>query len=621
MNNDSTKALLRKTSVFVFGGFRKTQFLVFAFGAAFLYILELVAYLAAKSGSVNIASILASRLWMFGYIAFVISFIGIVVVQIKEDSKNKNYLVPAIFCVILAFFIFQIGNYNFSELSYESTQETVSGLEAFKKTDWNYTGMGFTGYPIKQYLIYAIPSLFLGRSLFALNLGFAIPFLIGLTLLFIELRKFLKFRGLDEKFALLPVFMISFFPYIDEFYYIFEQTLTPVSYSMIIIALFLHLIRRPSLFSFSLFAFNASLLPFLYTPTLAFMGLVLVICLYHALMVFLGRSVYSAKRKGDFNYIIAVVISAVLPPLFFICTLISKREDDFLTPLGDNVPAETLRNYYHSLASFFVDSSSVFFGIFGAIVLIYLLASLTMRIKFHNLIIALWCLATAVFSFLLPGASHQFGFNYDPLILAQRCMVIVPVVAVACLLTASDYLIKHDISIRKDVLGIISLAFILFGVNSLFVTHRGNLFVNYTQNMRFMTEYFQEVTRYHGMKYDDEFCIVIHSDNNLYANPYDYMRYFFPNAKVYRFPVNDAGGISVYDAIFPRFVISESEDVENYYLLDFKSRDFRNSRFDTTTTLYFYYIEPDYNYVSFYDQDYIERYNLQAFVTEKAEEN
>ena len=621
MNKDNTMALLRKTSLFVFGSFRKTQFLVFAVGAAFTYILELVAYLASKSDSVNVAAIMASRLWMFGYIAFVISFIGIVVIQIREDSRNRNYLMPAIFCLILVFFIFQIGNYNFSELSYESTQETVSGLEAFKKTDWNYTGMGFTGYPIKQYLIYAIPSLFLGRSLFALNLGFAIPFLIGLTLLFIELRKFLKFRGLDEKFALLPIFMISFFPYIDEFYYIFEQTLTPVSYSMIIIALFLHVIRRPSLFSFSLFAFNVCLLPFLYTPTLAFMGLVLVICLYHAIMVFLGKSAYSQKRKRDFNYMIAVAICAVLPVFFFICTLISKREDDFLTPLGENVSAETLRNYYRSLAGFFVDSSSVFFGIFGVIVLIYLLASLTMRIKFHNLIIALWCIATAVFSFMLPGASHQFGFNYDPLILAQRFMVAVPVVAVACLLTASDYLSKHDISIRKDVLAVISLAFLLFGVNSLFTTHRGNLFVNYTQNMRFITKYFQEVTSYHGVNYDDEFCIVIHSDNNLYANPYDYMRYFFPNAKVYRFPINDAGGISIYDAIFPRFVISESEDVENYYQLDFSSRDFRNSRFDTTTTLYFYYIEPDYDYVSFYDQEYIEKYNLQAYVTESSEEN
>ena len=222
---------------------------------------------------------------------------------------------------------------------------------------------------------------------------------------------------------------------------------------------------------------------------------------------------------------------------------------------------------------------------------------------------------------MLPGASHQFGFNYDPLILAQRFMVAIPVVAVACLLTASDYLSKHDISIRKDVLAVISLAFLLFGVNSLFTTHRGNLFVNYTQNMRFITKYFQEVTSYHGVNYDDEFCIVIHSDNNLYANPYDYMRYFFPNAKVYRFPINDAGGISVYDAIFPRFVISESEDVENYYQLDFSSRDFRNSRFDTTTTLYFYYIEPDYDYVSFYDQEYIEKYNLQAYVTESSEEN
>ena len=616
MNSDSTKAMLSKVSMFVFGGFRKTQFIVFSIGAAFLYILELVSYFASKSDSLNVAACIASRLWMLGYLAFVISFIGIVIVQIKEDSKNKTYLIPAVFLAILLFFIFQIGNYSFSDLSYEATQETVSGLDAFKTADWNYTGLGFTGYPIKQYLIYALPTLVLGRNFFALNLGFAIPFLTGLTLLFIELRKFLRFKGLDEKFALLPILMISFFPYIDEFYYIFEQTITPVSFSMIIIALFLRVIRRPSLFSFTLFAFNACMLPFLYTPTLAFMGLVLVIGLYHALMVFKGKSLFSKRRKNDLFYIIAVSISSVLPSLFFICTLICKREDDFMTPLSDRTPIDTLKNYYHSLASFYIDSSSVFFGVFGAIVLIYLLASITMRLKFHNLIIALWCLATAVFSFMLPGASHQFGFNYDPLILAQRCMLIIPVVAVACMLTAADYLIKHDISLRKDALAIVSLACLLFGVNSLFTTHRGCTFNNYIQSMKYITQYCQEVTRYHGIKYDDEFCLVIHSDNTLYTNPMDYTRYFFPNAKVYRFPVNDAGGIGVNDAIFPRFVISDSETVEDYYQLDFKSRDFKSSRFNTIYTLYFVYIEPDYSYTSFYDQEYIEKYNLQAYVTE-----
>ena len=58
--------------------------------------------------------------------------------------------------------------------------------------DWNYTGTAFLGYPNRQYLIAALPAVFLGRSITALHLGFAYPFLIGLVMLFAEIKNWLK---------------------------------------------------------------------------------------------------------------------------------------------------------------------------------------------------------------------------------------------------------------------------------------------------------------------------------------------------------------------------------------------------------------------------------------------
>lgn len=606
-----------RASRFLFDSFRKPQLLFFSVFTAASFILELLSYIVSRTqASVNVPSIITSRIWFTGIILFFISFIGIVVVQIMEDYRNKKYLLPLIFTVILAFFIFQIGNYAFSDLSYESTQETVSGLNAFKALDWNYTGKGYIGYPVKQYMINAFPSLILGRSFFALNLGFAIPFLTGLTLLFIELRKFLAYIGTDERYAILPILMISFCPYIDEYYYIFEQTLTPVAIAMILIALFLRTMRRPSLFSFMLFAITGSMLPFVYTPALAFMGLFTVILFYHAFMVFRGRSVYSKRRQSDINYQVAVGITAVLPILNFVCTLISKREDEFVTTYKEGFSAETLKNYFVSFARFFTTGDSLFFGVFGAIVLIYMLASLTMRIKFHNLMIALWCIGTALFSFMLPGAAAKFNFNYDPNVLAQRNMVIIPVVSVACLLAVADFLAKHEISFRKDALAVVSAAFILYGVSSLFAVHKAFTMNNYNQTMKYLMKYCQEVTEYHDVAYDDEFCLVIHTDNNLYSHPDDYIRYFFPNIKLYVFKAEDFGGIGINDAIFPRFVFSESEKTKDFYSTPFNSRSFNDVRFNTEYSLYFQYKEPDYSYVSFYDDDYIARYDLGAYVTE-----
>ena len=582
--------------------------LVFVGGCVASFVLELLACIFK-----GIFSILASRLWLLTVILFALFFIVVVIKQLCDDYREKKYLIPCIFALIIAFFAFQIGNFGFSDLSYESTEEVTAGLRALEQTDWNYTGVGFTGYPIKQYIVNAIPTVILGRKFISLNLGFALPFLMGLTLLFIEMRHLTAKLGIDEKFSLLPVFFISFCPFIDDYYYIFEQSITPVSYTMIIIALFFRCMRKRSLLSFAMLTITACMLPYLYTPALAFMGLYIVIMIYHAINVIASRSGYIEQEKTDKNYLVSVFAAAAMPVLFFVCTLVSKRHDRFLTSYGESFSAEKQSEYLKSFFRFFIDNDSLFWGIFGAIVLVYLIASITFRLKFHDLLISLWCIATMLFSFVLPGVAIVYNFYYKPMVLAQRGLIMVPVLAVSMLIAVSGFIRNHKISMRKDCLAIISAAFLLFGANSLFSVHTGFEYNNNIQHMKYMIKYVQESMEFHGTKYDDEFVIIIHSENALLDNAWEFTQYFFPKAKVYVFRTEQHGGIGINDAIFEKYVVTESDKTAGYYNMQFKSRTFRNSRYDEDTLLYFTHLDRDYSYVDQYDQAYIDKYNLQQY--------
>ena len=600
--------VVNKTFRFVNEEMQRKQLLLFLGGSVVAFILEMLASLFN-----GYFSIIASRIWFLSIIAFALFFIAVVVKQVIDDVRGRKFFLPVIFLFVFAFFAFQIGNFYFSDLSYESTQEVVSGLNAFEQPDWNYTGTGFTGYPIKQYLINAIPTIIFGRSFFSLNLGFALPFLMGLTLLFIELRKFLTKIGIDEKFSILPIFMISFCPLVDEFYYIFEQTLTPVCYTMIVIALFLRFIRNRTFLSVSMLTISACMLPFLYTPALAFLGLFTVIMLYHALLGFIGRSRYVDREKKNQNYLFAALASGIMPVLFFCCTVVAKRNDRFLSGYGDNYSAEKQGEYIKAFARFFVDGDSIFWGVFGAVILIYLIASLTFRFKLHDAVIALWAIVTAFMSFMLPGVAILFNFFYVPASLAQRSMVIVPVLAVSSLFALTGFIRKHTVRIRNDALAVFSVAFMLFGVNSLFSTHTACEYNNYIQHMKYIVKYCQEATERYGTAYDDEFVIEVHTQNNLLQHAWDFTGYFFPNAKIYVFPTEQFGGISIYDTIFPKYIFSESETTENYYYSKFSLQEYKNVRFDEDTKIYFGYFGPDFSYVDQYDDAYIIKYNLQQY--------
>ena len=165
----------------------------------FLSILELLAY---RCG--GMFSIIASRLWLATALLCLVLFAAATLQTLADDLRNRHWLLLAGFVSLLFLFCSKIGNLDYSDISFEATLQAAAGLTSFEAKDLNYTGVAFLDYANRQYILNALPSLLFGRSILTLHLGFALPFLAGMILWYLELRAWLREKAIREEYALLP---------------------------------------------------------------------------------------------------------------------------------------------------------------------------------------------------------------------------------------------------------------------------------------------------------------------------------------------------------------------------------------------------------------------------------
>ena len=138
-------------------------------------------------------SVAASRIWMAGGALTAAAAVCHFLAALYDDFRQRKFLSLVFLAVLLSMLCALVGDLGTAELSFESTQQIAAGLRSFAAPDWNYTGKAFLGYPNRQYLVAALPSLALGRSVVALHLGYALPFLLGVMVLYAGFRKYAAF--------------------------------------------------------------------------------------------------------------------------------------------------------------------------------------------------------------------------------------------------------------------------------------------------------------------------------------------------------------------------------------------------------------------------------------------
>lgn len=549
----------------------------------FLAVLEVLAY---RLG--GIFSVIAARIWLATALFCLLLFLITALQTLLSDLRNRQFLLFFGYLLILLLFIFKIGNLGYSDVSFESTQQLAAGLESFSAKDFNYTGVAFLDYANRQYVLNALPALLLGRSVVTLHLGFALPFLMGVTLWFLELRAWLRNFNLREEFALLPLYALPVFPYITEYFMNFEQTLNPVSYTLLGLALLLRFYRKRDAAGLISLSFVGGMCCNSYTPVLAFFGFLLVFLgLWGLRMLWKLRKTASNKTQpatlANKNILWQVGLCFTL--IFQLCcyfaaTLVTRQKDMITTVHPE---PSVLNAIFSSWFDFFLDREALFWGIWLFVLLAYMLFALLGILGFSHFLVAGWMLLTAFFSSYLAGYT-----TYDKAHEIQRNMLILPVFVTAVFFATVRFFKKHPVRPPKFLLPA-SLALLLaLGQYNFCREHHSFTYYRHVQPMKYMLAYTEELLAEQDIRDTEEFNLILLTDNRLLNNLSDYTTFFYPAAHAYVFAAHELPDTlpTDIDTGLPTLILCETDDFPKAMTGTVSNQSFENKRYNSIVTWY-----------------------------------
>lgn len=476
-------------------------------------------------------SVAASRIWMAGGALTAAAAVWHFVAALCDDLRERKFL-PVVFMAVLLWILCAlVGDLGTAELSFESTQQIASGLRSFAAPDWNYAGKAFLGYPNRQYLVAALPSLALGRSVLALHLGYALPFLLGVMVLYAGFRRYAAANSIDTAFAVLPPAMIVTFPILCEYYLIFEQTLLPVSLTMAAVGWFLLALERFGTIRILSLAWTLCFMADCYTPALASAALFTVLLGLAAWALLKNPSALPLKPDIPKPVAIAFIAVGASVACFTLATLLGGRGDRIFEVRD---AGRLLASAMDGVRELFADHPVPFTGVLHPVVTAYILLSLASLLGKRNLVLALWIVA------VFAASTAMKGYAVSVQVMVQRAMIAIPVLCAGICLTGAECFRETGLRRARAVPNAASVLVFLLVTSACLWTFSTNakrpnfsmVSYNFTQPMKYIVSDLAERVKERGLAPEDPFRLIFFTENPMLKNIRDYTAYFFPNARV-----------------------------------------------------------------------------------------
>ena len=508
-------------------------------------------------------SVIASMVWRIVGTAFLIWLLLREARFFFADCKSKRVLINIAFVIVLLPYILTIGNLKYADVNPDSAQQILAGLKAISRRDLGYTDMAFIGYPCRQYVLAAIPSLLFGNSVLALHLGFALPYLFGIICFYRAIREKLAENKHSEALAIVPICALAAFPFIPEYYMNFEQAIMPVSLCMIGVALFIGTGKTENPLRFVFLAWTGGMMSVSYTPALASVGLLCVGLLLRVILLAKDKGKAAIRaiilNIGCFLYIVAAVIA----------TFIGGRGDRIAKHrnFSDNPLA-----YLQELGErTFVGEGTAFWGVFGGVTILFLVLALCGTLRIWDALCAAWILA------VILSADWLIGYaDYERIWNMQRQMVVVPVLVIVLFNVMLRLLKERHVKKRGAVAAVLVLYAI--GLCNFNTAHRSFAYFRYIKPMKYVIDWINETDL------NAECRVLFLTKNGLEKNIKDY-QYFYPEGvKIDVISPEEYTGRTTYDYIFSEEQISE--DIAEGYLEE--TRTCENKRYQETIVIYRY---------------------------------
>ena len=473
--------------------------------AVLLVGLETLAYL--KGGPF---SWVAARLWGLMGLGFLVLAAREILKSVEGALRERS--VVSLVMVVLVIFaaLWGIGGVDRVQLQHEATIEVAWGLKALEDSSWSYTGNGHIGYPGRQFLIVAAPSLVLGRNFVALRLGFALVFVLGVLLFWSGARAAWGDRPRGRAAAALAAISVIAFPYAVKHLHWYEQTTLPLAFTLAAVGWLMITLRRPSDLNWIGMAWIGALLGTSYTPALGAWLLLLVA------LVWLGGV---AWRDGDHSAMVRPLAVAVVVAGFGDLSFLTRV--DLIREHGDVLRPDAFEPLVEAFSIFVLGSPTAFIPVVLALpVLAVLVLGLVGRLGVPGLAISWWTLGIVAASIGFTGYMVR-----RPDFEMHRAQVLIPpllfFVGWSILQLKALGSTSRVARIGFGLVGLLIIGQALWTVASSYRSYRPTL-----HEMAYL-ELFDRAKE-HGVTGEDPVALLILTQRGEFLNSRDFLRYFFP---------------------------------------------------------------------------------------------
>ena len=498
--------MIEQAPLFVSDRIRRLGPLALLAGVALTGI-EAMAYLKHDAWS-----LIASRVWVVHGTACLVFTVVAVAGVLREDLRTKNLVVPLAIAWIAFLTFWRVGSFTNAQVNHEATQQVAEALRGAAQPDLRYTSSAFLGYPVRQYLLAAVPSMLMGRGLASLRLGYGAPFFLGVLVFYAGLRR--HFRREDPRgFASgLSILLLTLFPYLVEYLRRFEQTILPVSFTLQTLGWLLLVLEGAHLSGLFGLVWAGSLLGTSYTPSLASW---LLLC---------GVLIVLIVRAGQIGGATASVfwLAPTIPIVGFGLLSFVTREDLF-KPGQDTIGIESgFEKLSEGFRVFFLGEPRSFVDPLLLLpVVVYLAMALVGRFGRLQFVLSWWAIGVVGVAVCLKGYAAP-----PPPFAIHRAIVVRPVLIFGLLRTALGRGTRWTglLTLRASVLSAAVIG--AFSLSDLFAvreSYRPRLVEHVLADL-------VQVAHERGAPLESISRVGIVSASPDLENAHDYLVYFCPNA-------------------------------------------------------------------------------------------
>ncbi|MBU0978764.1 MAG: hypothetical protein ABIJ03_00265 [Patescibacteria group bacterium] len=395
-----------------------------------------------------------------GSINWILSYFLIIVFSIKSLIKliklsfNKKWFLTLLIIIIFVFLSF-FQAIQTASVSHETTQE-VACITNSKYLGEKYNQPCFLGYPARQYLIQALPSLFFTKSIVTLNSGAILYFIPGLIIFSYALIYANKNKKYPDEIVSIALSLLLSFYFISHFYFhSFEQSIFPLSLGLAGTGLSLLYKKSGKLDILLLLIIVIQHAIFAYTPALSLVPLFAVF--------FLIASYQWIKNKR--NFVLIIMLFSVITGSSLAISMQNRSDIRVFNNHINSTSSiqDIIKETSAVLKHFFIQHTG---GVeFASPIILWVLFTVVFfgsKKNRFNLILIVWALATMLIATTSQGYS-KYGLDFR----AHRSLVILPILLLGFSTSLIELLqkIKHQ-RISQIALFLILLATTTLGIHS-----------------------------------------------------------------------------------------------------------------------------------------------------------